>query len=433
MPNESTPATALRACEKCEIAINQVGELSTFNGVCASCKDRRCRMCCTCYVCTGCTDAARGRVTASGPARVTHSRESHPRCNLCKSCISVPERSYTGSCGCRVCVGCSSRRAAHTFCREPNCNRSRDCCGCACTRGWMFLSQPSIKFHSTTFRNLKSKRYLSLEVEVAQLGSGKKFMEAINRWKCAIVSDGSVGDGFEINTAPAAGDSFVQLITELGDAMAQQGGTVDQRCGLHCHVDARDFNFYEARRLGLLWQRIEPALYRLVHPARRHSSYCVPCGAKYGPILEQGKLPKQAKEKYFEATYNKKPSKELNRATLRGNKYGGNRYNSLNMHSWMFRGTFENRMHHGTVDTKKMLNWGMLNAAILDWAATRSDADLYKLWRSPSPTVLEPSINESVAILWAVIENDGLRKYWQDRYHKLEKYHLNQSHSPVDP
>jgi hypothetical protein len=280
---------------------------------------------------------------------------------------------------------------------------------------------------------LRSRRFLSLEIETAHLNAGKSFMQVIEKWQCAVVADGSIGDGFEINTSPAAGDDFISLISELAGAMAKQGATVDGRCGLHCHIDARDYNFYETKRMGLLWQRVEPALYRLVHPKRHESTFCVPCGAKYGPILEQGKLPKQAKDQYFLATYNRAPSKELNRSTLRGQKYGGNRYNSLNMHSWMFRGTFENRMHHGTVNEMKLIMWGVLNAHLVDWAYNHSEADLYRMWR-PTPAHLQPGAEESASILWQVLDDQKLREYWQGRHSELKRYHENPARDiPVDP
>lgn len=49
-------------------------------------------------------------------------------------------------------------------------------------------------------------------------------------------------------------------------------------------------------------------------------------------------------------------------------KYHSARYHALNLHSLFYRGTVEFRHHQGSVDAKKMQNWGMLCASVVDAA-----------------------------------------------------------------
>ena len=53
-------------------------------------------------------------------------------------------------------------------------------------------------------------------------------------------------------------------------------------------------------------------------------------------------------------------------------KYNGARYAAMNLHSWQYRGTVECRMFAGTVTAYRIINWGLLWAAILDYAKSHS-------------------------------------------------------------
>jgi len=250
----------------------------------------------------------------------------------------------------------------------------------------------------------------------------------------AVVRDGSVDNGFEINTSPASGDDFIKQLTELGDALANQGAGVNASCGLHCHVDARDYNFYDVKKLALLWRMVEPALYRLCHPSRKTSSYCKPCGAQFVNALENGKIPKDVKKSFFKGIYGQEPGRELNRkAVSEGSKYNNARYAALNLHSWLYRGTVENRMHHGTVNTEKMIRWGLLNAYLLDYASTNTESHIRSLHTfTPSR---EPTAKQAMKVLLRTLEGSPeLHDWWRARFDAMELVHAGPlSSCPIDP
>jgi hypothetical protein len=200
----------------------------------------------------------------------------------------------------------------------------------------------------------------------------------VAKWGGAIVGDGSLpGDGFEINTAPAAGDIFSEEMHEICEALKQDGGYITNQAGAHVHIDARDFTFYDIRRLIFLYEKIEKALFGIVAPHRAASTYCRPCGPTYARNLSRGLMPKANKAVILKNLYNiDKADKSFK--TVRLSK-AGPRYNGLNLHSWMFRGSVECRIAHGTVDETKLVNWGVLWARILDFAYKNTESAITQL------------------------------------------------------
>lgn len=232
-----------------------------------------------------------------------------------------------------------------------------------------------------------SKRFISVEIEVASVRDwASRVMDCCLKWRHSIVSDGSLPDtGFEINTAPAAGDRFVTCIQELGEALASHGAEVTRSCGLHVHVDARDYTFWDVRKFVLLWERVEPSLFSIVARSRRpgsNNNYCLPVGERYRPLTEE----QDVKSSFIRSIYGydtkcerhqRQPYKVLD--SKKGDKYDSARYYALNLHSWVYRGTLENRIHQGSVNAKRITNWSLLFAGLLDFAAQKTETYLRTL------------------------------------------------------
>lgn len=239
-----------------------------------------------------------------------------------------------------------------------------------------------LEFHSPTrFQKKlnKSSRFVSAEIEVAGIKDNKKLVEnIIRKWKGSIVYDGTLPkpNGFEINTAPAAGDLYIRQITEICDKLAKANATVNNSCGLHVHIDARDYNFCDISRLIKVYAAIEPVLFSMVPPYRRNNIYSVKCGDKLETAIKANKLSHiLLKEKVVTAVYGE-PDSISYRMDKRGAGQGTGRYYALNIHSWFFRGTIECRLFDGTLDKNEIIDWGVLWANILDFALHSSDDDV---------------------------------------------------------
>src|SRR6478736_7584404 len=99
-----------------------------------------------------------------------------------------------------------------------------------------------LEFHTPgrTQRKLnKSSRFISAEIEVTGIRNNKKLIEeTVKKWSGSIVYDGTLPkpDGFEINTAPAAGDLYIKQITDICNKLSRAGAGVNDTCGLHVHI-----------------------------------------------------------------------------------------------------------------------------------------------------------------------------------------------------
>lgn len=248
----------------------------------------------------------------------------------------------------------------------------------------MRFFQSPLTFHNANAlkrKMNKSRRYIAAEIEVADLKSyalSYDVESAVRKWNGQIVADGSLpSTGFEINTAPANGDLFIEQITQICDALATAKAKVTRACGLHIHVDAKDLRFAEVRRLIRLWQMIEPAMFDMVPQTRRGSRYCMPCANRYGDSVKDGKIPyNEIRKGVTEGVYSEFSQYSARR---KKSKYDGSRYYALNLHSWFHRGTVELRLPSATVKADKIIGWGRLMATIVDWAASHTDDDLIKI------------------------------------------------------
>lgn len=245
-------------------------------------------------------------------------------------------------------------------------------------------------------RENKSPRLVSVEIEVAGVNSDDGVSRAVGEWGGSIVDDGSLpDDGFEINTTPAGGDIFLRQIRNICAALRNSGAEVDDSCGLHVHADARDFCVYDVRRLVRVYAIVEDALFEACDPDRRHSNYCNPCGQDLLERLDVAQYDSSTVRYNMLMTIysdlqiwaSKGPRRTHNADNIREKKqfkYAESRYRALNLHSWYHRGSIELRTSHGLVDAEEICSWGMLWAAVMDYALRASEKDVDRLQMSSS-------------------------------------------------
>jgi hypothetical protein len=272
------------------------------------------------------------------------------------------------------CDHCDLNVAESKYCF--GCEFCQKCC--ACNRPKFFRSK--LTFYTPT-RNQKkinkSSRFISAEIEVSSIKNNKQLIEeVVAEWNGNIVYDGTLPlGGFEINTAPAAGDLYSKQITDICDKLDKAGAMSNDECGLHVHVDARDFNYADLYRLVKIYAAIEPALFSMV-PSHRHSSiYTMRCADKLESVIKTEKITHiELKHRIVTAVYG--TGNSVYRTDKRGAGHGTGRYYALNLHSWFFRGTVECRLFDGTLDKNEIINWGVLWANILDFTLRSSDDEV---------------------------------------------------------
>jgi hypothetical protein len=252
-----------------------------------------------------------------------------------------------------------SRRSSYSASRFTAPASCQVCSNLNCTcRSVGFFKNPLTFWTAqpTEHTNNPSKRFIAVEIEVAKAGGGNYVNVAVQKWKGSIVTDNSLPmGGFEINTSPANGDLFPKQIREIGKALDAQGGEATSACGLHVHIDARDFEFPDIARLMLLYTKLESGLSAIIRKNRRSTRYSLPCAAKYALALRN---PGDTKDRVLRAIYGTTTPNGQEK-----HKYNHARYAAMNLHSWQFRGTVECRMFAGTVTAYRIINWGLLWAA----------------------------------------------------------------------
>jgi hypothetical protein len=233
-------------------------------------------------------------------------------------------------------------------------------------------------------------RFAAVELEVASTRGGPVVNAACNKWHAPTVRDGSVnrGNGYEVNTAPACGDALYDQLSDILTAINSASSVIDATCGVHVHVDGRDLVYQDIQKLMILWGFIEPVMYAMVSPERYQSRFCKPCGsAYYNAVIDVIPRTSDLKQAIIDAAYTgmdvhgasitaeallkpQPPRGGLSKPPIfynyrRGHR-NGQRYNSLNLHTWFMRGTIENRMHQGSLDLDIIFNWALMNLELVD-------------------------------------------------------------------
>jgi hypothetical protein len=244
----------------------------------------------------------------------------------------------------------------------------------------------------------RSGRHISLELEVARdNGNGSANVRPVaERWFDSIVRDGSIPTcGYEINLNPTNGDLFLKHVGEVCSGLKESNAVVDKSCGMHCHVDVRDFTTEQLFNLCRIYTLVEDALFTVVSRSRRKQQddgYCRLVGARYSFDSQEDFLDRLETRLYG---YVNHPDKKK--------KYADARYYALNLHSFFYRQTVEFRHHQGTTNPTKAANWGRLCVAIVDAAATLTTAEVDAM----------PS--ESWPCLMALLPDNQMREFYAMR------------------
>lgn len=316
------------ACSGCGTTLTLPDNDESVPKYCTSCT--RCFTCCACSVCITCNEnfaARRPEFCYHCKKCVVHcvemqcftehktSRSGHcSRCNGCKTHCICRE---CGACGRRF-PGTDSLAGSYFHVTSPSvtggivegCGLCTGCCICNAS-GVPFRKGKFTMYHSVfakgQFKRNPMRRHISVEIEVDAFDaySSKQLNTVLNKWKDPVVSDGSLHNGFEINTNPCNGDVYLDHMKDLCDGLAAMSAGCTVSCGLHVHVNVKGtplikndgtpitrhgeqvydprsaYTHYDLRRLIMLYYLVEPAIYGLVAPQRLESRYAKPCGKFY--------------------------------------------------------------------------------------------------------------------------------------------------------
>ncbi len=147
-----------------------------------------------------------------------------------------------------------------------------------------------------------------------------------------------------------------------------------KRTSVHVHVDVRDFTVKEISRFILLYATFEPTLFKALGNGREEATYCL-------PFFNNS----QSRYRASRLINNDDSGNHVQDALQKSQKY-----ESMNIHSIVQRGSIEFRIHHGTTDVGEMFRWVNIllclrraaqdeNIQIGDYAANASDMGLINM------------------------------------------------------
>ena len=251
--------------------------------------------------------------------------------------------------------------------------------------------------------------FVGAEIECDRGGSAALRQKVLD-WKSNVRSDGSVSAGFEVATAPASGDKFVQLINEITEECKKAHGLITPRCGLHIHVDCRDLDDQKRLLLTGLWCLFEHHFIAMMPPSRRgqnrltSSQYCKPLSPRWRAMQGVAKGTETPAQMLGFL---------LNRRFSAPNYHSGDRYKAWNLQALGKYRTIECRLHSGTLQADKIIPWAAILASLKLAVVNMTTEQLVAHLSQPRPTrelLLE--------LLW----NDQCRNYVIDRQESFKEY-----------
>lgn len=184
--------------------------------------------------------------------------------------------------------------------------------------------------------------------------------------------DGSCG--LEITTPPLTNPLYDHL--RIACEVAKEVGQVNRDCGTHVHHHLPMASLEELVQTVRLWWHYEPLLARLVADSRRNNRFCRLYTMEYSSrdftnYLEQARTPQ-----FFCDSFP--------------------RYHSLNFTHWWRTSRVEVRLHHGTLNPRRIWSWAHFTQHLLNAGSRVSMNDLLPSTNFDNPAA---RLDEVVSLL----------------------------------
>lgn len=221
-----------------------------------------------------------------------------------------------------------------------------------------------------------NERIYSCEIECNYNDSIEDANNTINKLpECiGIASDGSLNDrGIEIITPKLSGEIGRKVLEDTCRLLNEDNFDVDKRCGLHVHIDSKDYldSDFKTQKLMLFYLIFEDVIMSFLPLSRRENRYCLPLSNYYHPeeIINCSNI-----EELEKIWYRESDSMRIERR--KDEKYDNTRYAGINFHSLLANGHIEIRYHSGTINFDKIYNWIKLHVRILDEISVTNNSEM---------------------------------------------------------
>jgi hypothetical protein len=154
--------------------------------------------------------------------------------------------------------------------------------------------------------------------------------------------------GWEVASYKSIGINDLLNIASVADAIKKAGGVVDEKCGMHVHIDVSDFTDMQVATTIALWIKIEKTIANMLPSHRVKNKYCKFLTHYLAKSIKAFKLKPYSSYVFW----------LLVKPDLYGD-YNKQRRVSLNVWNYVYetRKTLEFRMPEGTLDSNDIKNW----------------------------------------------------------------------------
>ena len=156
---------------------------------------------------------------------------------------------------------------------------------------------------------------------------------------------------------------------------------VDDKCGFHLHIDARNLDVTTLKRVAQAYLRAEGVFQALVPESRRQNHYCqsIQWSASEVRMIDDS-------------------------ADFRQWAGGQDRYQWFNVHSYVCHKSLEIRLHSSTLEADKVCNWVKAHLRFVDWIVNGGDINR-----------LTGTTQERFAVLSEIWADDELSAFYVER------------------
>lgn len=235
------------------------------------------------------------------------------------------------------------------------------------------------------YDELRSVRTYGVELETANC-DGHADLQGRTHFGCKY--DGSIS-GKEFVSPILRGDDGLDEIRSFCRAAGRRDWAVDRKCGYHLHLGVGSESPESLRSIALAYWYTENAWQSFVPASRRGNDYCEPITWDGGDLSR------------LDTCYAWTNFAEHQ-----------NRYRWFNVASYSEHGTFEIRLHTGTLCGEKVVNWVKAHARFVDWAATKTPAEIRAHFSGRTK-------DEKFAALAEIWDDENLTEYYRDRAKKF--------------
>lgn len=288
-------------------------------------------------------------------------------CDDCGDSISEDEQYTCDDCNRTLCNECVYVYDEATLCRR--CDNDRENNNIYFNNRNITHSAGLIGKRSGSI--IKSSRIFGVEIETL-IPSKDSLKELINKMSLffGIESDSSIEDenedyhgGIEIQTPKMSKMIGQKEIENVCKLLKVNDFGINQTCGLHIHLDAKDFteNTKKIRTLILFYIIFEDVFLSFLPKSRRKNSYCKKIKTFYHleEILNVNSISQLEKLWYREQNENTIKLKK-------NDKWDQTRYCGINLHALFSQNNLEIRYHSGTISSVKILYWIALHQTVMD-------------------------------------------------------------------